>query len=725
MEREFLAHISEDKKRKQFLTEHLEGTAQRAKAFAAAFGYGDWGYAAGKLHDIGKYSDKFQRRIRKSNERVDHATAGGQLCGKLRKKLRGGCTALAYVILGHHAGLPDTGGSADTGDAATFYGRMKKQIEDYAAYQEEVSIPELETPVFACAEKEKAGYSYSFFIRMLYSCLVDADFLDTEYFMKNGETERNSGEEIELLWNKLLRQVQSWLENDAIDTINGRRTEILRECIQKGTMAKGLFRLTVPTGGGKTIASLAFALRHAQEHGCGRIIYVVPYTSIIEQNADVFRERLGTENVLEHHCNVEYESTDELKPMQLAAENWDKPVIVTTNVQFFESLYGNTSSKCRKLHNIANSVIVLDEAQMLPNGYLIPCVSALNELIARYHCSVVLCTATQPALQGFFSKTLPWTELCPRMEEQFRFFKRASIQVVKEKWTEEDLEQQLRERFTEGSQILCILNTKAAVQRVYDALAGEGVYHLSTFMTPVHRRRVLKTIRQTLEEKKPCLVIATSLVEAGVDLDFQLVYRQLAGIDSLIQAAGRCNREGKRSLEESIVYVFQMKDEKIPGQEQQMDVAKQVIRKCEDVSAPEAVQEYFTRLYRYKGEALDKKKIMENFSGTHFSFAKTGHEFRLIEENTRTILVPSEERAKEIENRLRYQGATKSLLREAGQYSVNVYENLFQRLYGAGRLMEISEGQKDGIFVLRNPEQSYSEEKGLLIDASIGEGIFI
>lgn len=219
-------------------------------------------------------------------------------------------------------------------------------------------------------------------------------------------------------------------------------------------------------------------------------------------------------------------------------------------------------------------------------------------------------------------------------------------------------------------------------------------------------------------------MIATSLVEAGVDLDFQFVYRQLAGIDSLIQAAGRCNREGKRRPEESMVYVFQMKDEKIPGQEQQMDVAKQVIRKCEDISAPEAVQEYFTRLYQYKGEGLDKKKIMGNFSGTHFSFAKTGREFRLIEEDTKTILVPEEERAKEIVNQLRYQGATRSLLREAGQYSVSVYESLFRRLYEAERLTGISDEQKDGIFVLRNPEQNYSKEKGLLIDASLGEGIF-
>ncbi len=720
MQKEFLAHISEDGERKQLLTEHLEGTAQRAKSFADEFGYGDWGYAAGKLHDVGKYSDKFQRRIRKSNERVDHATAGGQLC----RQQGGNYSALAYAILGHHAGLPDTGGSADTGDTATYFGRMKKRIEDFSAYQTEISVPKLETPMFECAEYKDVTYPFGFFIRMLYSCLVDADFLDTEYFMKDGVVERDGGEGMVMLWEKLSRWMEPWLGNDDVNTINGRRTEILRHCIQNGTLKKGLFRLTVPTGGGKTIASLAFALRHAREHDCKRIIYVIPYTSIIEQNAKVFRDILGDENVLEHHCNVAYESTEELRPMQLATENWDKPIVVTTNVQFFESLYGNTSSKCRKLHNIVNSVIVLDEAQMLPNGYLLPCVSALSELINRYGCSVVLCTATQPALQQFFPDTVSCVELCPRMEEQFSFFKRASIQVVKERLSEEALEEQLKEKLKAGKQVLCILNTKASVQRVYDAVAGEGVYHLSTLMTPVHRRAVLEKIRQRLKDKKHCLVIATSLVEAGVDLDFQFVYRQLAGIDSVIQAAGRCNREGKRSLEESQVSVFRLEDETIPGQEQQTDVAKQIMRKYEDISSPEAIHEYFERLYQYKGEGLDKKDILGGFSRMHFPFAKVGKEFRLIEENTKAILVPREERAKEIVNQLRYAGPTKALLREAGQYCVNVYENLWKRFYEAGELTVLWEDCDNALFVLRNPEENYSEEKGLFMNSSLGEGIW-
>ena len=260
----------------------------------------------------------------------------------------------AYCIAGHHAGLSDTGTSADTGKSGNFVGRMKKKIENYEAFQEEISVPPLPPLALTMPERKDPTFTMSFLIRMLYSCLVDADYLDTENFMKNGRTGRMAGESIPLLLEKLNHHIEKWLVNEEKDTINGRRTEILKACIAKGKKKKGLFCLTVPTGGGKTVASLAFALNHAVEHGMKRIIYVIPYTSIIEQNAKVFSDILGKENVLEHHSGIDYESSDELKAKQLAAENWDLPMVVTTNVQFFESLFSNESSKCRKLHNIAN-----------------------------------------------------------------------------------------------------------------------------------------------------------------------------------------------------------------------------------------------------------------------------------------------------------------------------------------------------------------------------------
>ncbi len=716
----YIAHISDDGEREQSIKSHLEGTALLAKEFADEFGYGDWGYFCGMLHDIGKYSAKFQGRIRGSSEAVDHATAGAQLCLKLGKE-KGGFYALpAYCIAGHHAGLPDTGTSADTGDRGTFVGRMKKKTEDYGAYQEEISIPPLTSLAFKRTEKKDPAFTMSFFIRMLYSCLVDADYLNTEDFMKEGKTGRTEGESILVLLKKLNRHIVQWLANKEKNTINGRRTEILKSCIEKGKKRKGLFRLTVPTGGGKTIASLAFALNHAAEHGMKRIIYVIPYTSIIEQNAKVFSDILGKENVLEHHSGIDYESTDELRPKQLAAENWDLPVVVTTNVQFFESLFSHKSSKCRKLHNTANSVIIFDEAQMLPNDYLLPCIAAMEELIRNYGSSIVLCTATQPSLKIFFSEDLQHSELCPRMEEQFRFFKRASLKNLG-KITEEALIERLR---TE-KQALCILNTKNNVQKLYEEIKGEGVYHLSTFMYPHHRQKRLAAIRERLQTGKRCIVIATSLVEAGVDLDFESVYRELAGIDSMIQAAGRCNREGKRNAQTSFTYCFQLEEtRRIPGQEQQIDTAKQVIRKYEDIASLEAVQEYFARLYHFKGSGLDKKNILEEFQRGRFAFATVGKEFKLIEQNTKTILIPVERRAKEIAEELKVKGASKKLIREAGKYCVNVYDNLFKKMYSVGMVAGVSEELQEEFFVLKDCKD-YSDGTGLRVNVELGMDVWL
>ena len=385
----YIAHC--DGEREQSILEHLQGTAEKAKDFAEVFEKGDWGYCCGMLHDIGKYSDKFQRRIRGEEIKVDHATAGARVC----MELGGMYPFLEMCIAGHHAGLSDYGVSTDTGNSSTTLGRRKKKIEDFYAYKKEVKIPELKTSPVNVEKTKDLNFSLSMFTRMMYSCLVDADFLDTEEFMTEERSGRQQGQEIQVLLDKLEKYITEWLKNTETESVNGRRTEILKACLENGEREKGLFRLTVPTGGGKTVASLAFALRHAVKHHMKRIIYVIPYTSIIEQNAAVFRRILGDENVLENHCNIDYEEAEELKPMQLASENWDKPVVVTTNVQFFESLFSNKSSKCRKLHNMANSVIIFDEAQMLPNDYLKPCLTAIEELVINYKVSAVLCTATQ------------------------------------------------------------------------------------------------------------------------------------------------------------------------------------------------------------------------------------------------------------------------------------------------------------------------------------------
>lgn len=708
----YLAHRDQNSAREQSLIDHLKETAELAGQYAETFGAYQWGYCAGLLHDVGKYSQEFQRRIRGSEEQVDHATAGAQLC----YERKGGYSLISYCIAGHHAGLPDIGTRNDRSSMPTLCGRLKKRIPDYNAYETEITIPQLSEPPFVIQKKEEVGFTGALFVRMLYSCLVDADFLNTETFMNKGMTERDRGDSISVLYERCMSGISGWLKNEDRNTINGRRTEILKHCLEMASKERGMFRLTVPTGGGKTMASLAFALKHALEHGMDRVIYVIPYTSIIEQTAGIFAEKLGQKNVLEHHCNVDYTVSDELKSMQLAAENWDKPIVVTTNVQFFESMFSNRSSKCRKLHNVANSVIVFDEAQMLPTDYLKPCIAIMEQLIHHYRGSMVLCTATQPALKDLFSEDIEFKELCPRVENQFAFFKRAKIKNLGRIFSDD-----LLKRLEKEHSVLCIFNTKKTAQNMYRKLHGEGVYHLSTAMYPVHRKRVLVKIRKRLDDKKRCIVFSTSLVEAGVDLDFQTVYRQLAGADSVIQAAGRCNREGKRSLDESNTYIFQLQErEFMPGQRQQMQVTEGLLIDEKALDDLETIQKYFEELFYLRRESLDKKKILEMFQ-SQFEFAHAAKEFKMIENNTVTVLIPIEERAREIAEQLRMGMGNKALMREASQYCVNVYVQKAEDLCGAGIISPISAELED-FYVLKSEEQ-YAEDTGLNLNIEAGQAV--
>lgn len=709
----FLAHISEDNLREQSILDHLKGTANLAGGFASAFGAGDWGYGCGLLHDIGKYSNSFQKRLH-GGKITDHATAGAKELYQKNNYVG------AYCISGHHSGLLDGGSAADTGGEATLKGRMQKELDDYQEFRNEVTIPAFKTPPLK--PLGRGGFSLSFFIRMLFSCLVDADYLDTEAFMTDGCTGRGKFDSIETLFERLYLHVESWLKNEEFSTVNGRRTEILKACLEKGKEEQGIFRLTVPTGGGKTVSSLAFALQHARKHQLDRVIYVIPYTSIIEQNAQVFKEILGDGNVLEDHCNVVYEDPDKLNKIQLAAENWDCPVVVTTNVQFFESLFSNKSTKCRKLHNMADSVIIFDEAQMLPVNYLKPCIQAISELVYNYHSTVVLCTATQPSLQSFFPTQMNAAEICPRVQEQYDFFRRTVFRNVGE-----IAEAELTEQLKEHTQVLCILNSRKGVQRIFGMLQEEeGTYHLSTFMYPRHRKKLLTIIRDRLDKGLPCRLIATSLVEAGVDFDFPSVFRELAGVDSMIQAAGRCNREGRRQKETCVTTIFTLdkaEENHIPQSlKLPVSVSGQVAEKYDDIASLEAIADYFNRLYHFRGEGLDAGNIVEQMEEGRrsmlFPFATVAKQFRLIENDTITILIDREPEAQLLAERIRRGEYSRQLIRDTGQYCVNVYEQDFDKLNGAGRLEAIA----PGFYVLRNKEQ-YSEEMGLQIQVERGEAV--
>ncbi len=698
MKKEYLAHTSEDG-RKQTVLAHLEGTAALCEEFASAFGAGPEGRLAGLAHDLGKYTDAFQRRLLENGPRVDHASAGAFEC------LRLGQVYASIAAAGHHVGLPDGGTDGDSPDDKTYWAHInrvhKGKVQNYDFWHTEITLPQLPP-----SEMPQSQAEAMFFTRMLYSCLVDADFLDTEAFMEPGSSNRGGGS-LEGLLEKLEAYISGWFPPK--NALNAKRCELLRSCLKAGETQPGLFTLTIPTGGGKTAASLAFALKHAKANNLRRIIYVAPYTSIIEQNAQKFREILGEDAVLEHHSAVQYDTEDcaDQRTIRLAkaTENWDMPVVVTTAVQFFESLYASRSSRCRKLHNLADSVVILDEAQMLPVPYLRPCVYAIAQLVRRYGVSAVLCTATQPALGPIFEEFgCICKELCPPETMRDEIFRR-TVYHREGALSWEDLAGKLNA----CQQVLCVVNTRKSAQTVYGLLEEEGRFHLSTLMCPAHRRAALEVIRKRLKEGLPCRVVSTSLIEAGVDVDFPAVFREEAGLDSILQAAGRCNREGKNPAEESIVTVFEGESPVPQAIRLNKDLGRQTLERFEKPDSPEAIAYYFGQLLEMTGKDSQDRGIlplMEDMDRL-MPFRTVSERFKLIEDASRTVYVPWKDGA-EVTDRLQKGERSRKLFREAGLYGVTVYENHFQDMDRSGALYIL----EDGSAVLTDP-QIYSEETGL------------
>lgn len=716
----YVAHSREDGCF-QSLKDHLEGTAELAAAFAGAFGAEAWGRAIGLCHDLGKTSDAVQRRIRDNGPKVDHATAGAiaslTSCGMIG----------AYCVAGHHGRLPDGGTRLDMRDQPTLYGRLQRRDLPCDTGVLDALPPPL-TANLPLRDNKLTAFRVSMFIRMLASCLIDADRLDTEAFACYGMNARGGYDDIGTLHARLSAYLAAF--GAPQNPINAKRTEIRHACVQAAQEAPGLFSLTVPTGGGKTLSSMAFALEHARRYGLDRVIYVIPYVSIIEQNADVFRSALGVDNVVEHHANFAFDDDDEAHVRQrLSTENWDAPIIVTTTVQFFESLFSSRTSQLRKIHNIARSVVLFDEAQMIPTPYLVPCVEAIAELVRNYHCSAVLMSATQPALGAYLPSDIPLREMMPDPDELYTFFRRTTL-IRDGELPLDDLIDQL----SEHAQVLCIVNTRKLAQKLYDSLRGDGTYHLSTLMYPEHRREKLAEIRARLAKGHPCRVISTSLIEAGVDVSFPVLYREEAGLDSIIQAAGRCNREGKLAAKHSKVHVFRLSapDASRPPAttKQATYVARTIFDEYEDAASLSAIHAYFGSLYQLKGEALDQKQIMamtaERIKSLSIPFREIDTAFQLIESNTVPVIIAISGEAKALVDRLEAGEHTRAVFRSLGRYSVNIYPDHLQALYQAGAVRQLGEDgwllRAEGVGV---EETYYDAEMGLKLDVDTGLGIMV
>lgn len=725
---EYVTHLREDGSY-QPLKEHLEGTATRSAKFAASFGASSHAERTALLHDIGKYSPNGQRRQRdpEHTAKVDHSTAGAKAAADL------GDMPAAFAIAGHHGGLPDLGTRSSLDDG-TLCARLNKKLtggDDPSAWRSEISLPTGVQPTPPWLPRNDVRLT-AMYIRMLFSCLVDADFLDTERALSKEEKPRGIGDSMPALLEKLQAHVAKWLEEPKSD-LCALRNEVLRRCLRGSEDPQGLYSLTVPTGGGKTVSSLAFALSHAVKHDMKRIIYVIPYTSIIDQNAKVFREILGDENVVEHHSQVDLPDTDAETPdalrKRLACENWDAPVIVTTAVQFFESFYAAKPGRCRKLHNVANSVVIFDEAQTLPISLMRPCVSVIDQLVQHYGVTAVLCTATQPELLSIFSGFTAGNriqELVPDPDALFSSLHRVTFQ---QDGTLSD--EELAARIRQENAVLCIVNSRKQARSLYEALPEEERFHLSTLMNAIDRERTIATIRERLDKKLCCRVISTSLIEAGVDVDFPTVYRELAGLDSILQAAGRCNREGKEAAQDSIVHIYQTEHAVPPIMRPNIESCRTVLRLyAEDIGSRKAIHAYFCDLLFKRGEnqqrsrpvssendLLDTSKTLS--SEARFAFRETAEHFRFIDTDTVTVYIPTPENSEDIKA-LRDGHYSRELFRRLGRCGVSIYRREYQALCSIGGVTEIT----DAHCGILSDIKLYTPECGLQVSCTSGLGLF-
>lgn len=688
--------------------EHQRGVAELAGKFAADFDMAAWGEVVGLLHDKGKEKRAFQEHIMRNsgyrpevvvNGNKDHAVVGALIAKQLFPQFH---LLMDNVLMGHHRGLYDEEEC------------QQKLRETEMPTEIDVQPINIQLPLPRLGGKEDVHH----LVRMLYSCLVDADFLDTESFMlpEQHRLRVHTWDMRELLG--LLQRHLAQLSSGAPRTaVNEVRQYVQQQCVAQGSGATGFYSLTVPTGGGKTLASVLWALHHAVAHDLQHIIIGIPYTSIIEQTAQTLKSIFGEENVLEHHSNFDYEQIgdrDMRQRMKLATENWDYPIIVTTNVQLFESLFSNKPSQCRKIHNLARSVIILDEVQTLSMECLRPIVDTLNTLHRVFGSSVLFTTASQPILSGKIDganytanfRGLPGIhEIIPRKARLHDRLRRVTLQIDESPKSADEVASLLARH----NRVLCIVNTRRDAKEIFEHLPDDGAnIHLSRMMCPAHIKQSLQTIKEQLSRTDARVrVVATQLIEAGVDVDFPVVYRQQAGLDSILQAAGRCNREGRMPL--ATTHVFALDRALPPGAISKSNNARLNMVGDFDWFSQEAMTEYFRQLHA-QYDNFDKFGCNQLLYNNQPQYEEIGKSFRLIEDNTTPVIINWGE-SNALISQLKSGHATYGLLKKLGQYSVNVRRRDLQQLLQMGAVEQLLEG----VYYAPDP-RCYDTRLGLVTD---------
>jgi len=685
------------------LLEHLRATANLARTYAQVFDAGDTAYLAGLTHDIGKASPDFQVYLRECF-RAGRGGPPAPLAGPDHKDIGAawlyeqGLHPLAFIVSGHHSGLPSRkelpsrlAEALSDANARDIFEWARKLLPQWSCHRASALLPAF----LSDPNRKLAKRRMDLFIRMVFSALVDADFLNTEHHFRPERSARRSASPpiSELL--PLFAANQDELISSAPDTsVNRLRREVYEACLNAAEAEPGVFSLTVPTGGGKTRSAMAFALRHAQGNNLRRVIVAIPYTSITEQTAQVYREIFGETAILEHHSGVQFPEGEDSSlpdPRRLAAENWDRPIIVTTTVQLFESLFSSFPAPCRRLHNLSGSVLVLDEVQTLPLHLLQPILDVLRELVEHYSLSLVLCTATQPAFEGdspYLSGFGRVQEIAPDPERAFEVLRRVRFEISRGVTSLVELARHLR-RYP---QCLVVLNSRKDAINLFEALGDPEANHLSTLLCGRHRGAVLRQVRERLKEGKPCRLISTQVVEAGVDLDFPVVFRAFGPLDRIVQVAGRCNREGRLDSPGRVM-IFDLEGGTAPrgAYRTAMEEARVLLNRKEiDLQAPRIFQEYFQRLYQ--DVSTDANNIQELREG--LDFPEVARRFKMIREDTQSVVVASyDEQVRSILERLAPKRAiTREDWRMLQPYTVTLYRRDMETARRKGLVEELLPG---------------------------------
>ena len=728
---EYYAHTREDGER-QTVKAHLTGVSEKAEKFSVDL-LKPLAKKASLYHDIGKYALNFQKRLDDDKVKFSHAACGALEYKKFADKNDCFAPLVEYCIAGHHTGLMDGGTRADNSDSPTLNGTLKRADEytgdsDYSAYATEIEFATLTqeeiTPplneLLSTKDPTERIERYAFFTKYVFSCLTDADFLDTEIFC-NKNVERGMSGDFEKALDKLNRELSDMPSDNPLRQA---RSRIQQQAFDNSVNKSHISILDMPTGSGKTLCSLKLAL----ESGKKRIIYVIPYTSIIEQTANKFEKMFGDVlPVLQHHSNYSYDGDTEkekktAEKLKRTCENWDAPLIITTSVQFFQSIYHYKGSALRKLHNLRDSVIIFDEIHLIPTELLRPCFKAVGYITKYLNSEALFLSATMPDYSKLFDKFLPDVNYNKLVTDRndFKYFKKCEYED-KGKTTLETI----AENASRCKNALIVVNTKKTAAELYNLVQGEK-YHLSANMTPAHRSRVIEVVRKKLENGEPITVVSTSLVEAGVDLDFNTVFRQLSGLDSILQAGGRCNREGKDA--KGYVYVFDIDETYRKGSDLAMRInkTKGLLKKYQDITSYDCIKEYYDGIfdfnqsriaensiakYNEQSNSFDRQGLMLPYS---IPFRSYSMQFEYISADTISIVIddPNDQTCHELVETLRK--GDMSVRRALQKYSVSVYMNVFKDLYSQGVLND----HGTGIFILEN-QSYYNNETGLNTQAAM------